>query len=135
MARIAKQPLPHTQLETLFTQLHEVLGKSSTIQIGSFMNEFLGPEERIMLAKRLAIIVMLTRGSSLYKVAQTLSVSTATAGKIQERIESGHYTRLISLLKKNKKQYHSILETLDSLLHLGGFLPHYTGMERYRNLK
>ena len=135
MARIAKQPLPHIQLESLFTQLHEILGKSSTTQIESFMYEFLGREERIMLAKRLAIIVMLTHGSSLYKVAQTLSISSATAGKIQDRIEQGHYSHLIPLLKKNKKQYLSILKTLDSLLHLGGFLPHYTGMERYRNIK
>jgi uncharacterized protein YerC len=134
MARIAKKQLSQAHLDTLFIQLHTVLSNSSPKQVGSFLHELLGREERIMLAKRLAVIVMLSHGNSLYKTAQTLQVSTATAGKMQERLQRNDYTQLLTLLKKNKKQYHSFLETLDSLLHLGGVLPHYTGMDRYRNL-
>lgn len=134
MAHIAKEQLSQEQLDTLFSQLHTTLGETSSKQVGLFLHELLGPEERIMLAKRLGVIVMLSRGSSLYKTAQALKVSTATAGKIQERLNRNEYVHLLKLLKKNKKQYIDLLQTLDSILHLGGILPHYNGMERYKNL-
>jgi uncharacterized protein YerC len=102
MARIAKKQLSQAHLDTLFIQLHTVLSNSSPKQVGSFLHELLGREERIMLAKRLAVIVMLSHGNSLYKTAQTLQVSTATAGKMQERLQRNDYTQLLTLLKKIK---------------------------------
>lgn len=88
-----------------------------------------------MLAKRLAIIVMVFEGHSLYKVAQTLHVSTATADKVKRRMRRHGYDRIISHLKKDTRNYMAVLTIIDSVLHLGGALPRYTGKDRYRALK
>ncbi len=44
------------------------------------------------------------------------------------------YKETIILLQKNKRDYLAILDTIDSILHLGGILPHRVGLDRYKNL-
>lgn len=134
MARVAKRKLTEQHLEKLFAQLYTTIGALRVTQAELFLSELLGVEEKIMIAKRLAIIVMIHEKHSLYRVAQTLSVSSATAEKIKRRLTAGEYTNIIKLLKKNKTGYISILETIDSILHVGGILPHYSGKDRLKNL-
>ena len=125
MARIAKRKLKEQHRRELYTQLADTVGTLTAAQADSFLSELLGPEEKIMIAKRLAIIVMINERYSLYRIAETLCVSSATAEKIKARHETGAYTHVVTLLQKNKKGYLSILQTIDSILHLGGILPHY----------
>jgi len=125
MARIAKRKLKAQHLDELFDQLAETIGTLNTVQADLFVSELLGPEEKIMIAKRLAIIVMINESYSLYRIAETLCVSSATAEKIKRRFDKGAYTNLVTYLKKNKKGYDAILDTIDSILHLGGILPRY----------
>ena len=135
MVRLNKNRLSQKQFGKLFEQLNHTLGVLSEKETGYFLSELLGQEERIMLAKRLAIIILLLEGRSLYRISNDLKISSATADKIRDKLENNEYDHLITSLGKNKKEYFSILETLDSILHLGGALPHYNGLDRYKHLK
>ena len=69
-----------------------------------------------------------------FETAKLLKLSPATTQKIKRQLEEGQNDQTILILGKNKKDYFVILETLDSILHLGGILPHYNGIDRYKHL-
>lgn len=134
MVRINRNELPKKELDALLQQFDTLLGKLNKAATKVFLNELLGREERIMFAKRLATIVLLYEGYSEYRVSRVLKLSPTTTGKVASAIARGSYTGTITILKKNKKNYLAILETIDSILHLGGILPHYIGLDRYKHL-
>ncbi len=134
MVRINRNELPKKDLDALFSQFDATIGKLDRKTVSVLFGELLGREERITLAKRLAAIILLREGISEYKTAKILKLSPSTTGNIAENIERGTYKRTFDLLSKNKRNYLSILNTIDSILHLGGVLPHRHGLDRYRNL-
>lgn len=125
MVRLNKNDLTADKLNELFLQLNYVLGKLTADQVDSFLSNLLGPEERIMVAKRLAIIVMLNEGYSLYKISNTLKVSPATASKVSLRVQSGELLDLVQVLKENKNAYAAVIDVIESILTVGGVMPRY----------
>ena len=134
MVRLNKNHLTDTQLNKLFSQLNQTPSDLSPTETNLFLSDLLGKEERIMLAKRLGIIVLLIEGYSLYKIARILKVSSATAKKIKLALDNGNLDNILKSLGKNKQDYFTILSTIDSILHLGGILPHYNGLDRHKHL-
>jgi uncharacterized protein YerC len=129
MARVSKQPLEHTYANELIAQLAEVIGRLNAPHASAFLSEFLGPEEKLMLAKRLAAVVMIHEKHTLYAVAHTLKMSHATADTIKIRYDLGLYTETLRGLRKNKIDYGAFLDTLDLILRAG--LPRYKGKENW----
>jgi uncharacterized protein YerC len=134
MTNISKRPLAKQQEEKLFVQLSKFLILGSTIQTQRVLTDLLGYEERVMLAKRLAAIIMLVQGQSLYRIAQTLHVSSATVRTLASRLEAGEFASITKMLVKEKHPFLHLHDAIDSILHLGGLLPHYSGLDRYRSL-
>lgn len=134
MTNVSKQPMSTAELERLFNQLNTVINSLNLTSTNRFLTELLGHEERIMLAKRFAIIIMLNESYSIYQIANRLKVSTSTVTAIQTKLTSGSYDQLLSILSKDRSVYADIWKTLDTILHLGGVLPHYVGLDRYKNL-
>ena len=134
VTRVSKRPLEPGVSEQLFTQLSAVLGQLDQDRTDRFLSDLLGPEERIVLAKRLATILMLASGCSLYKTATTLAISSSTAKSVHQKLQAGAYDQLLAALRKkqNKHVLLELLETVDNILHLGGLLPRYNGLDRYR---
>ncbi len=131
MVHLNKNHLHKKQLNSLFETLGKALNKADS---SLFLTEILGAEEKIMLAKRLTVIILLLEGKSLYTIASTTKISPATARHIKLKLEKGDYNYILSQLGKTKKNYFTILETIDNILHLGGILPHYNGLDRYHGL-
>lgn len=82
---------------------------------GKLIRELLTPTERIMIAKRIAIVYMLHTGHSIYEVEQTLKVSPSTAARYSLKSDSSDFTFLVSLIKKNEG-LGKIFDTLEQLL-------------------
>lgn len=131
MVNVSKVPLSKRKLAELFAQLNGAIGRLDSRKSELFLASFLGPEEKIMLAKRLAAIIMLHHGQSLYRVADALKVSPTTAKNYKRALQQGTYDELFRALQKRKASYVELIETIDSILHLGGALPHYG--ESYRS--
>lgn len=134
MVRLNKNALTKDQLDKLFEQLNSTLSKLSSTDTNLLLSDLLGNEEKIMLAKRLGVIILLLEGYSLYKISDVLKVSSATASKLKEDLDNGKLSNLVAILNKNKKDYFEILDTLDSILHLGGILPRYNDPKRKSRL-
>lgn len=132
MVHLNKTKLKEAELEKLYSQLDRSLSGLSANKVDVFLRELLGPEERVMLAKRIATIVMLTRGYSYYRISETLKVGLATPSRINEKLEQGQYDQLLKLLRKNKADYTALLKIIENILSVGGIMPSKAGLDRYK---
>jgi Trp repressor protein len=125
MTNVSRNPLPANKQDQLFSELSKVMSHLSSKDTKFFLSELLGNEEQIMLAKRFAAIVLLERQYSLYKISSVLHLSSATVAKLNNQRISGHYKNITRWLKQDTSQAKEFFELLDSVLTLGGLLPHY----------
>jgi len=135
MVRLNRNTLEDKQLEKLFLQLAASISPTDPKRGGNILSELLGPEEKIMMAKRLSAVVLLNEGTSMYKISNILKISKSTVESTNRKLKCGHYKVTLETVSKTKKDYFKFLKTLDIILHLGGRLPHYHGPDRYKGLK
>jgi len=67
-----------------------------------FIEEFFSPTEKVMFAKRLAIVVMRVRGVSFYEISASLKVSTSTVSRIDEQIKRGELESVVRYVTTKK---------------------------------
>ncbi len=125
MVRLNKNKLSDDLLSDLFSQLNSTMSKLDEDKLNLFLSDLLGDEERIMLAKRLAIAVMINEGHSLYKISETLKVSPTTAEKIKFRMSDGSFTNMLPTLQTHTNNYSSVLDIIESIITFGGIMPAY----------
>jgi uncharacterized protein YerC len=119
MTHISKHQLKPRHLDELFIQLGKTLVKLDKNNFGPFLDEFLGEEEKIMLAKRLAVIAMCIEGNSPYRIGQLLKMSPSTTERIKLKYEIGKYKEIEKILTGNKKDYEQFWSTLEIILRAG----------------
>ena len=125
MTNVSKHPLTPTQEAELFDQLGVLFSKRTRNQTQELLDDLLSETEKIMLAKRLAILVMLYRKQSLYFIARTLHVSSATVARLQECLEQKQFNHILKTFEKPTPAILEIIQAIDDILHLGGILPRY----------
>lgn len=125
MTNISKKSLSKEKEEGLFKQLAKVFTHQNDQIVEGVLSELLGYEERIMIAKRFAAILLIHHKQSPYFIAHTLALSPTTVGTLLDRYERGEFSHLVTLYKKPTPALFEIFETIDSMLHLGGLLPRY----------
>ncbi len=130
MARVSKNELDQKLAKEIWQQLNETIGRLSGSQAGPFLEGLLGENERIMLAKRLAAIVLIHERHSDYAISITLRMSSATAGKLRRNYKDNRYEKVISGIKKNKADYLDFVDDLIDIIHLG--LPRYAGPRKHK---
>ena len=133
MARISKQKISGKVSNEIWSQLTETLGRLSANQSGLFINQLLGKEEQIMLAKRLAVIVLIHEQHSDYAISRSLKVSSTTVAKLRIKYKKKQFDAVIKGIKKNKADYVDFVNTLVDVIHIG--LPRYAGPGRWKFLK
>lgn len=83
MVRNSRFVLSDDLLEKVFDLFFEVMGNtSSKNEFRKIFFDLLTPAERIMLAKRVAIIYLLMKKIEYYNICDRLKVSSATVSKI-----------------------------------------------------
>jgi Trp operon repressor len=114
--------VPHVSKNKLSKNIEENLTKTLELalariskeeEIKGFLLSLLSPTERLMLAKRLAIIILLREDLPDYKIAQTLNVTRETVSRIKMLSEikgDGFKTAFIKL--RNEK----LMQDLKSIL-------------------
>lgn len=79
MTQVSKYPLNKALHTHILDALYQTIVKlSDKKRVEGFLNDFLTPTEKIMLAKRLAIFIMLSDGYSYEIIRETLKVSPPT---------------------------------------------------------
>jgi len=127
MTRVSKRKIKNEDFKKVFDKFIEIIDLSkSKKDTKLFIKEFFSSAERVMFAKRIGIIYMVIEKVPDRVIANTLSVSTSTIGRIIEKYDRGDYKYLDSIMKKNKE---SILDIIEKLYFI---LPPRIGRKRYR---
>jgi uncharacterized protein YerC len=125
MVRLNKNQLDAEQLKKILNQLASTIGETKKSEAKIILDTLLGEEEKIMIAKRLGVIVLLEQGHKPYTISRALKMSPTTVGKIQSGYTAGEYNTLFTAVKKNHLNYKEILKAVDSILTVGGIMPRY----------
>src|SRR3989338_10752716 len=121
MPHISSRKLDPALLEKLLNKLITVFGQAKNrSSMQSFVNEILTPTEKIMLAKRLAIILMLSGNTPQHKIADALKVSPTTVVKISLEIEIGKFNSILNISKNERLDLEKIIW---NILTVGGIMP------------
>lgn len=97
---------------------------------GAIIESLLTPTETLMLAKRLAMIVMLDRGDSTYRVSKSLGVSVSSVCRFQHMLDAGLFK---PILRSIRKKHRSTLDILELLLAAG--MPSIAGPRHQERLR
>jgi uncharacterized protein YerC len=97
----------------------------------SYFRELLTPTEQVMLAKRLAAVIMLIENISTYRISNTLKLSPSTVSRLRLWLDRGDFSYIKSIIrkKKNRDEFWSDIEKL-----LSGGMPPIVGRGRWRFL-
>lgn len=88
MTRISKKPLRkdlEIRMFEIFWQCFADL--KSPKEVFEFFEAFVSPAEKIMLAKRLAIAVLLEKGWDYQSISSTVKVSTSTVNSVRSQMQ------------------------------------------------
>ena len=126
MTNVSKKLLTKGQLNKLYTQLYKAFAQTTTKTAPGFLEELLGEEERVMLAKRLGAIYLCIIGASAYTIWMTLNMSPTTAQRIYDNYNAGLYETIERTITKNQINFKKACHILETILN-AGFSPRGKG--------
>lgn len=125
MPHVSNKKIKQDLLEKIFGKLIVVLGEArKNNSLSQVANELFTPTEKIMLAKRLAIILMLDSDIPQHRITNILNVSPTTVVKMSLGIEIGKYR---SILKISKVEKTDLEKMVWNILTAGGIMPPKVG--------
>lgn len=96
MPPVSKYPVSNEVYERVFEVFSKSIVKLETKnQVAEFLDEFLTPTERIMLAKRLAIAFLIVKGYEYREISRILRVSTNTVGRVNFAYRNGEIYKVV----------------------------------------
>ena len=113
MPHVSIKKLNDKYFEKIYDQLISVFDTAGTTRKSDiFLKEFLTETEKIMFAKRLAIICLLYEGVSRPYISQVLLISPSTVDRVSLNYENGKYPYISNILKKNSRTVWQIFEEM-----------------------
>ncbi len=133
MTQVSRRYLDESILHKLFILFFEAVGNNTAQkEFEDIINDLLSPSEKIMLAKRVAIIYLLLKKKDVITISKTLKVSTSTVSKFKIITENSHgiVPRFEKIIKSKK-----IYDFLTDLFKDVFFPPFRPGSNWSTNLK
>ena len=87
--------------------------------------------EKIMLAKRLAIIFLLSKQIPQHRIVKALKVSPSTVAKMSLKLELEKYNSILKIFDQKKS---GLVDFIEYLLSGGGLMPPIAGRGRWKKL-
>ncbi len=132
MTNISKRSLDKQQQEQLFYQLSQLVHGTNKNETRVFLEQLFTETEQIMFLKRLAVILLLSKNQSAYRIAKTLKMSESTVNHIRLKYEFGDYDAIVKRSKKKEFDSKQFWNTMEVLLR-GGMPP--MGKKRWQSLR
>jgi len=130
MPHISKKKLDQKTLEKIFKKLIIILGRAQNHKkLAPILDELLTETEKIMLAKRLAIVLMLSGNTPQHRISEALLVSPSTITRMSLSLEIGKYDLIRNISKKDRIDLEKIIWLL---LTAGGIMPPRAGRKYWR---
>lgn len=105
MIRVAKQHVAQDVLCNIDSQFEKaILSLKNSTHDARYLNELFTDSERLVLAKRLSLIMMLIEDYRWADIRDTLQVSKSTINTVAKDIDAGRYATIIAALKKERSR-------------------------------
>lgn len=88
------------------------------------VDELLTRTEKIMLAKRIAVVLMLSNNIPQHKITEMLKMSPSTVAKMSLGVEIGKYDTILEISKREKIDIEKLVW---DILTVGGLMPPKVG--------
>ncbi len=128
MVNVSKRTLKEKHFTELLGQLAKITAKSNHRTATAYLTELLTTSEQVMLAKRLAIILMLREQVANPVIAKTLRVSRTTVSKVFNEYFNGHFHTIGRLAGRTKAEKQELWSMVEKVLSLG--MPPMAGPSR-----
>lgn len=121
MVQISHHPLKEHIWEKLFHLFFEVIGKKSDKEeFKKIVFDLLSHTERVMIAKRIAIIYLLLKNIDQKTICKVLRVSSSTVSKFSLLFHTSQGIKpFLMRIIKNEKMYMFVLEFFEALFPPG----------------
>lgn len=130
MPHISSKKVKKETLNKLYKEFGKAFEKSAhKLQANLFLNDLLTKTEKIMLAKRFAVICLLSQEVPVSYIAESLNMSYSTIFKMSLKCDIGKYSLLLRSIEQEKEKLWQILE---KILRAG--LPPRAGRGRWKFL-
>lgn len=105
MSQVSRRKVSKEIENKIFETLLEAVSTvKSSNEVRSFLSDLLSPVEKIMIAKRLAIAALLSRGYSYEAIKDLLKVSQTTIAKVSITMSINNgYWNVINKISKSEK--------------------------------
>lgn len=117
MSQISKRIL-NTRLEERILDLfiNAIMGLQTPLEVKNFIEDFFSPTEKIMMIKRLAIAILLSKGHTYEQIDHTLKVSKPTIMKVSHHLRNGTggYQKVIGKIAQSTKR-EKLLDQIEEL--------------------
>ncbi|MBI4114695.1 MAG: hypothetical protein HY445_02535 [Candidatus Niyogibacteria bacterium] len=134
MPKVSKYKLEKAVFDEISKELRDIFAETKDKKdIENFLSDLLTPTEKIMLAKRLAIVIMLKRTYPFRVISKTLKVSEATIGTIKERLDRGGSGFEVAFVHLDRKKPGELYRAINKIVCLFA-MPPYAGRERWKFL-
>lgn len=132
MAMVSRRKL-NKQLESYIFELfiRTISDLKEQKDIANFIEDLLSPTEKIMLVKRLAIAILLTKGYTYDAIDETLKVSRPTINHVSYWLKYGRsgYQKVVEKILRDQKKETTLDAIEETLLKLSR--PGMIGTVRY----
>jgi len=119
MSHISKNQLSQKSCRRLFSELVKIVSPKNVNSAKYILGDLFTETEKIMLAKRLAAILMIAEKVSLYKIATRLKLSTSTVDRMRKNYAEGAYDELLKELHKKKIEKEKLWELIELIARAG----------------
>ena len=116
MANVSKKPLKEETQDKIEKTFADFVGALTADEADDFYRSFFTESEQIMLTKRLAIIILLTKGAPYAHIATVLNVSPATVRRIDNWKKDGRYDEFMKIASGSEDGFADRLWTLLRIL-------------------
>ena len=105
MSQVSKRVLSKSIQERLFQNFWEIFAQiKKPKEVATFLEDFLSPTEKVMLAKRLTIAILFSKGYDHRSISSLLKVSTSTVNNISMFLKNNSPGYKLLIRKYSQKE-------------------------------
>lgn len=118
MTQVSRVPIRKEVESRVYEVLLESIAAAGARKtVNTLLSDLLSPTERLMIAKRLSISLLLIKGYDQRTISKWLKVSLGTVSKVSLVMQTGHggYQSVIGTILR-KENYHTLLQKIDDAM-------------------
>jgi len=104
MPHISKKKLDDKTSDQLEKYMLSILRDSGSKERVLVFQELLTKTERVMMAKRIVMLLLLKKGMSFYKISELIGVSPSTVSRFDCAVSRGKYRQTVKWVWKNSEE-------------------------------